>query len=343
MYKKLNIYYFSGTGNSKNVVDWISDECEKHEIVVEKINISNTHRRNLAKPNENELIVFTSPIHGFNYPPIMFHFIINFPKGNNDIILMNTRAGMKVGKFITPGLTGIAFYLSSVILMFKGYNIKGFFPVDLPSNWISIHPGLNDKTIKYLHEKNFIKVKEFINKILEGRLYFKCKKEIIQDLLISPIAVLYYIIGRFVLSKTYYASASCNNCGACIKNCPVNAIKEVSGKPYWTYHCESCMKCMSNCPEKAIETGHGFIISIIFLFSFLSTQINLTFNKYFFTTSNPVVEFILEQVVFFIVLTIGYRFFHYLKRFKIINRIAVYTSLTKYKFWGKRYKAIKIK
>jgi ferredoxin len=272
----------------------------------------------------------------------MLHFIARFPKGNNNIVLMNTRAGMLIGKWITPGLTGIAFYLSAIILMLKGYKPKGFMPVDLPSNWISAHPGLNKRTIQYLHEKNKERVAAFAEKVLAGKKSFKCLREIIQDLAVAPISALYYIVGRFVIAKTYYASSDCNLCGLCLKGCPVKAIKTVNHRPYWTFKCESCMKCMSHCPQKAIETAHGSIVVFsVFFSSFLLTFFYQYFAIYFFPITNQLAQFVVETLLFLGLLAVWYRLLHYAMRFKWIERIMVYTSLTKYKFWGRRYKALK--
>ncbi len=272
----------------------------------------------------------------------MLNFITNFPRGKNKIVLMNTRAGMLIRKWITPGLTGIAFYLSSVILKIKGYTIQGMLPVDLPSNWIFIHPGLNERTVKFLHEKNKARVEKFADSIFAGEKYFKCVRTIVQDLLIAPISVLYYCIGRFFLSKTYYASSECDNCGVCIKNCPVNAIIEVDKRPFWTYRCESCMRCMGNCPKKAVETAHGFVFGIWAIYSFILVVL---FYKYFtilfFPLKNEFVKFLIETVIFLTAVFTGYRFMHYLLSFEFFEKLVVYTSLTKYKFWGRRYKAIK--
>ncbi len=162
-YQKVIIYYFSGTGNSKNVAIWLSQVAEENNIESQIINISQIDRRLSIAPTEpDSLVVFVSPVHGFNYPPIMLNFIMRFPKGKNKVVLMNTRAGMLIGKLITPGLTGIAFYLSALVLLkLKGYSIKAIFPVDMPSNWISLHPGLNDRTVKYLHEKSRERVDGF--------------------------------------------------------------------------------------------------------------------------------------------------------------------------------------
>ncbi len=343
-YSKITVYYFSGTGNSKNVAIWLANTASDNNIECELKDISKTERRNLETPSLNTLIVFISPVHGFNYPPIMTNFIFHYPKANNDVVLMNTRAGMLIGKYITPGLTGIAFYLAALVLKIKGYKIKGMLPVDLPSNWISIHPGLNERTVKFLHEKNKERVVNFSNKIFSGKTVFSCVKEIFQDLLISPISILYFFIGRFFLSKTYYASGDCNNCGLCIKNCPVKAIKTVDNRPYWTFNCESCMKCMGNCPHKAIETSHGFtILGVLVFMSFIISPFYKYFGLYFFEIKNEFVRFFIESFSFLVFFGFIYRVMHFLLRYRFFERIIVYTSLTKYKFWGRRYKALKEK
>jgi Pyruvate/2-oxoacid:ferredoxin oxidoreductase delta subunit len=341
-YKKLVIYYFSGTGNSRNVAVWLADSARDKNILVKLFDISQSERRSLKPPPEEALLIFISPIHGFNYPPIMLNFIAHFPRGKNDIVLMNTRAGMLIKRWITPGLTGIAFYFSALLLKVKGYSIKGLQAVDLPSNWISVHPGLNDRTVKFIHEKIKALIINFADKILSGKSSFKALYDIIQDALMAPIAVLYYFIGRFFLSKTYFASSDCDNCGACIKNCPVKAIIEVDKRPFWTYRCESCMRCMGNCPKKSIETAHGFAFGIWAFYSFvLSILFYKYFALYFFSIKNEAGKFIIETTIFLSATMLSYRMMHYLLRFKLFERLFVYTSLTKYRFWGRRYKAPK--
>jgi len=341
-YQKLIIYYFSGTGNSRNVALWLSNVAKGDNIESRLINIGQIDRLTIELPDPDALVVFVSPIHGFNYPPVMMHFILRFPKGNNKVLLMNTRAGMLIGKWITPGLTGIAFYFSALILKLKGYSIKSMFPVDLPSNWISVHPGLNERTVKYLHERNQEKVYRFAQKVFSGGSDFRGLYEIIQDTLVAPISLGYYFMGRFLFAKTYFASADCDNCDLCIKSCPVKAIKKVDNRPFWTFNCESCMKCMSNCPKKAIETGHGYILVFSLLFSLLLSGL---FYKYFaelfFDIEHTFAGFLVNSALFLVTLAVWYRIIHFAMRFRFVERIIVYTSLTKYKFWGRRYKALK--
>lgn len=341
-YQKLIIYYFSGTGNSRNVAFWLSNVAKENGIESRLINIGQTDRLTIEQPDPDALVAFCSPIHGFNYPPVMMHFIMRFPNGKNKVLLMNTRAGMLIGKWNVPGLTGIAFYFSALFLKLKGYSIKAMFPVDLPSNWISVHPGLNERTVKYLHERNQEKVYRFARKVLSGGSDFRGVREIIQDTLIAPISLAYYFIGRFFFAKTYYASADCDNCGLCIKSCPVKAIKTVDNRPFWTFNCESCMHCMSYCPKRAIETAHGSVILITILSSLIFSGLFYHyFGQLLFNIEHTLLGFILESALFLGILAIWYRLLHFAMRFRIIERMVVYTSLTKYKFWGRRYRALK--
>jgi ferredoxin len=217
------------------------------------------------------------------------------------------------------------------------------FPVDLPSNWISVHPGLNDRTVKFLHDRNKERVAKFATKVLEGGREFRSLREIIQDVLISPISLAYFFAGRFFIAKTYYASSACNNCGLCIKQCPVKAIKTVDNRPFWTFNCESCMHCMSYCPHKAIETAHGAIIGFMILFSMVVwSALEITFGKTLHL-DNWFLNFLVQSGLMLGLLAVWYRILHFLLRYKWFNKLMTFTSLTFYKFWGRRYKALKEK
>ena len=113
---------------------------------------------------------------------------------------------MKIGSFVTPGLTGIAFILSSLLLKRKGYKIVGQIPFDMPSNWISIHPALNERAVKFIHQKNFDRAKKHSDKIFAGKKDFLALRDLIQDILIAPVSLGYYLVGRYAFAKTFYAS-----------------------------------------------------------------------------------------------------------------------------------------
>ncbi len=341
LYRKLTIFYFSGTGNSKNVAQWMSSAASKYDIESSINNIAEIEHNSIPPVPNDSLIVFVSPVHGFNYPPVMLNFIARFPKGKNNVVLMDTRAGLLIGNFNLPGLSGAAFLFSSLILELKGYSITGIKSVDLPSNWMSLHPGLNDRTIRILHERHKAKVMDFGDKVFSGKKVYIPFYELVLDILVSPVSIGYYFAGRFLFAKTFYASGDCNNCDLCVKNCPVKAIIKVDNRPYWTFKCESCMRCMSNCPKRSIETAHGFIISYSIFSSAMTVLLFNYFNNTFFVIPDGFIRYVIETALFLLFLGIFYRIAHYLMRFRIFERMMVYTSLTKYKFWGKRYKALK--
>ncbi len=334
---KIAIFYFSGTGNAKKIADWISVFAVKKNIECQLFNIAKTDLKVIEPIAADTLIIFLSPIHGFNYPKMVLKFIKHFPKGKNSIVLMNTRAGMKICRFVTPGLTGVAFMLSSLILKIKGYKIKGQIPFDMPSNWISVHPAMKHKSVNFLFRRNHERLENHCSRIFSGKTDFQANRDIIQDVLIAPVSFLYYLAGRFIFAKSYYASIDCDNCGLCINNCPVKSIKLVYKRPYWTFNCESCMKCMNNCPKNAIETAHGLFLVLGLVGSALTT---LIFNDLLGINLHPwYVRLIPSGIVFFVLLWLFYRIQQILLRIKVISKLIALTSLTHYKFWG-RYKAI---
>ena len=64
-YPKLIIYYFSGTGNAKNVALTLQQEAQAKGIEAQLINLSLTKRFDIDLPDNEALIAFISPVHGF--------------------------------------------------------------------------------------------------------------------------------------------------------------------------------------------------------------------------------------------------------------------------------------
>ena len=335
--RNVAIFYFSGTGNAEQIALWVSELAVERGIGCQLYDIAKTDIKIIGTILADSLIIFISPVHGFNFPKITLDFVRYFPKGKSDVVLMNTRGGLKIGKFVTPGLTGIAFMLSSVILRNKGYKIVGQIPFDMPSNWISIHPALNEQTVEYIHKINYSRVEKHSRKIFAGQKDFHSRRDLVQDILISPVAFAYYCVGRFVLAKSFYASDNCDNCGLCSKQCPVHAIKTVNTHPYWTFKCESCMRCMNHCPKQSIDTAHGLIAFTSILSSIILTA--LLHNVLKIDIESSIVRLVMWTSIFVAIMWILYYLQHLLLKNKYLAKIISFTSLTYYKFWG-RYKSI---
>lgn len=345
---KATIYYFSGTGNARRVSEWFAEKATGSGIEATPISIDQIDRRAAAPPLENELVGFIGPTHGFNYPPILMNFVLHFPRAkgaNSTAFVANTRGGVKMGKRFMPGLSGITLLMAAITLRIKGYKVVGMRSIDLPSNWVSLHPALSEKVVASIFEHCRPIVEKFADRLLSGKTDFRALRDMPVDLLVLPISVLYYILGRFILAKTFYADSQCNECGICVEKCPIKAIKMVNHKPFWTYRCESCMRCMNSCPKKAIETGHGYLFALIFvtyatviawIWSQLATLVSVDKENIWV----QLVGFIVESAIVFVVLALGYRVLHYLKRLPLLRQLVEYTSFTKWRFWG-RYRGQK--
>jgi ferredoxin len=284
-------------------------------------------------------------------PHSMLRFLFGFKllKGS-DVFIGNTRAGMKLRKLFLPGLSGIAMYFPALIMFFKGYKVRSMYPVDLPSNWISLHPGLKKKVIDSMVEHYERLTNNYAAKVLSGkRVFLKSFVLLPLDILVAPIAIGYYFVGRYILAKTFIANFNCNNCGLCMEQCPTKSIILENNRPYWKFTCESCMKCMNYCPERAIETAHSMVFLLLFaLIAFINPYLSekvTGFVALWLGHSRVAFEsiyFVLQWSVALLMFFVGYKLLHYLMHFPRVNKLITYTTLTSWKFW-RRYKIPKNK
>ncbi len=337
------INYFSGTGNALTASRWIAENARDQGVEAHIQAIDRFDRHAITKADDGAIIGFAYPTHGFALPWYMLKYILFFPRGRNSVFLLNTRAGMKIGGWNTPGLSGLALLLPIIILLLKGYRILGLMSLDMPSNWISVHPGLFPGAVAFIVQNCHTKVNRFSDKILNGQRSIPWYVPVFLplDLAVSPISILYLCLGRFFLAKTFFASKQCNGCKVCAEYCPVGAIRIIDDRPYWTFYCESCMRCMNTCPQQAIETSHSMAALMIAITTSLPvTYYLMTFmNKTKLTLSETALyltDHALNWLFTLIIIYILYVFIFAMLRNPWINRFFVYTSLTYY--WA-RYKA----
>ena len=273
---------------------------------------------------------------------------MKFPRTRTtDVFILNTRGGLKLNRFFLPGLSGLAQIFPAIVLRMKGYRVVGMQPLDLPSNWLLLHPGLREKVIESIYSRCNRIVNEFALKILGGEKKYKALLSLPFDIAIIPISLAYYFFGRFFLAKTLIATDACNNCEKCIVQCPVRAITMINDRPFWSYNCESCMRCVNNCPQRAIETTQTYSAILILISSMVISPLLVRmleyigvwdlFNRSAFTQN---IWTLINSLIFILFAIICYRGLHLLMRFRLVNRIITYTSFSKYRFW-RRYKAPK--
>ena len=349
-YQNLLLYYISGTGNALMATRWMAENAQGKIPNIQILPIDRIEKVEPQKVEGDTLIGFLSPTHGFSLPWLMLKFIFRFPRMKNaDFFLLNTRAGMKMYKVFFPGLSGIAQLLPLLVLILKGYKLKGLLPLDMPSNWISLHPGIRQKVVDSIVKRCNGIVNRFCSRVFYKKHYYHywVFVEFPLDMLIAPISIGYFFFGRFFLAKTFVASYQCNGCRLCEQKCPVNAIEFRNNRPYWTFDCESCMRCMNFCPHRAIETSYlnlilTFVITAILPLAKWFEDLFFPFLKNFPVDIRPMLDFFIFWTYFLLVIFLIYIFTFLVTKNKYVSIFLNHLTPTKYKFW-RRYKAPGIK
>jgi len=327
------IYFYSGTGNSFRVAEWMA------EIIQESGNSVQIIPFNRANPveeiSQDTLLGITTPTHGFTAPWSMIQFTLRFPRGTGQLLFVAaTRAGIRVLNFTMPGMMGSAAYLLALILTLKGYQVKGVRGLDMPSNWLALHPGLPPEHVETISHETEKTTKQWMSEILSGKTSLHGWLELALGILLFPLSMGYLVMGRLFLSKLFFASENCTGCGQCAVNCPVKAIKIKKGKPYWTFSCESCMRCMGYCPTQAIEASHPLAVFVFWIITLpaamwgqqqLAQELSRASSMQAKWWSLPV-----EYAFKLAVIAALYEIFQQLARNRFLNRLFSLATLTHY-------------
>jgi ferredoxin len=340
------LYVLSGTGNTYRVACWIGDYFEKNGIKTRLKFIENEDFQGCFQNSDKQLTAVLFRTHGFMPPWSMIKFLLRMPRQKKvPAMSVATRGAIWVGPVKIPGAAGFSNFFAAMILLFKGYDIRGFFSLDMASNFNNFHPSLSPDTVNRISEKAKNRIDFFMARIMSGKRILFTLNNLYEGIwagflfwLIPIFPILYLIYGKTSMAKIMFANNKCVTCGMCSKICPNHAIemKNFLGKkrPFWTYHCENCMRCMGYCKKKAVEAGHSLAILLFFLFStpvtakiisWLITSTGLSFE-----IKNYWIMFLLESLYYLPALFLSYWIFWMLIRMPVVNTIFSVTTLTHY-------------
>jgi Pyruvate/2-oxoacid:ferredoxin oxidoreductase delta subunit len=332
-YRKLNLFFMSGTGNSYRMTKWIEAEAAGRGREVSIGLVPATHPASVSADRET-LWGFVMPTHGFTAPWPMIKFVLRLPRGRGvHAFAVVGRGGSKVGSVYIPGVEGTACFLMALLLFLKGFTVRGITAVDMPANWVVAYPAPSPEKAAAIMGRAHAKTRAFLAQVLDGRRAFGGWVGLLVGFVLAPISIAYLLVGRFFLAKLFFANNDCNGCGLCAKNCSYRGIAmhgREKQRPYWTYKCESCMRCMAYCPEKAIEAGHSWAV-ILYYVSSTSASAYLLHLLVPYTGEiimHPWLALLLEYAYLLASMAGAYWLFSFLLRVPLINSLFTHTTFT---------------
>ncbi len=338
-YKKSMFFILSGTGNTYLLARWTAEELQSKGIRCKSYPVNASPERLEDELDGVDLVGLMTPTHGFTAPWAMIKFAMRMPRGKGcHAFCLASRAGIRVGRLQPPGMAGTATFLLALILFLKGYAVRGTASINMPSNWISMHPGLSSKSVEMVTQRSKPLALRFVSQIAEEkRIWFTLNNlyELVSGLALSWLSFLYLTMGHFFLAKIFFVNEECNSCGLCVQNCPLEAVS-LKGKkkiPYWNYKCESCMRCMGYCPYEAIESSHSWMV-ILMVLAFYPTSLwglsilEIEFASLLSIEAGLLIN-LLDLIYLYLVIFASYKLFRFLNDFTFFNRIFAYTTFTR--------------
>lgn len=236
--KIIDLYYFSGTGNTLLVSKEIQKYFVENKFTVNLIKIEKAIKKEV---NLTHTIGIAVPIAAQTTYPFCWGFINSLPETseNTEIFLVTTRA------LYSGGIIGPA----KKILQKKGYIPIGAKEIKMPSNFSPV------KMIKLKND-----AKQISAGLIEARRFaHDLHYNVTHWFDSNPISAL---VKKISLKKSFswmrkhhtmfVNESKCIRCGLCFKLCPVDNI-EMIDYPEFKDACQFCMRCYHFCPTDAIE------------------------------------------------------------------------------------------
>jgi ferredoxin len=243
----MEIYYFSGSGNSLAVARDMAESLDARLIpVISMLNQEHIH-------SEADSIGFVFPIYDFKPPEVVEAFVRKL----EDIDAKYLFAVCTYG--IAPA--GSLKHLDGVIKSCGGRLSAGF-AVGMP------HNGVGGGALTQAERESMLEnwkgrceaVCEHISARKEGAiesssLLLGFLNPRVLRMMPSALKLMLRMLLKGTDSLAFAASEGCNGCGICAGICPMRNVEMVDDRPVWSDNCAGCFACLHWCPKGAISLG----------------------------------------------------------------------------------------
>lgn len=263
----VEVYYFSGTGNSLAVARDIAGKINARLIPISSV----IDKECITTDADVVGIVFPVYYVGLNHIPLIVRrFVEKLENIGNKYIFAVCTFG---------GGFGPTLKIMDGLVRSHGGKLSAGFGVNMPQNAFDKPLENKQKLFHAWKRKKLDQIAEYVNGRRSGRmetdgLFIKTVTTVLLAMMslsfLRPAFVksIYSAAGcqgdldlPFAgvmpqIDRSYCADENCTGCGTCAKVCPVRNIKMFDGKPAWQHGCENCLACINWCPKKAIH-GYG--------------------------------------------------------------------------------------
>ncbi len=239
---KAVICYFSGTGNTKKVVDLYKDLFKQKGYEVDCLKMEESVLPNFE---EADFVGFAYPIHAFNAPSIVIDFAKKIKKQAKKIsyfILKTSGEPLAINNISSLKLRSI--------LKKRNFVLTNEYHYVMPYNMIFRHTdAMAYKMWETAKQVIPLDQEEIISGVPAKLGFVPCGRFIAWVMRIEHW-------GGHLNGKKYKVNENCTKCGACALRCPTkNIIIDEDGNFHFGKKCLMCMRCSFLCAQNAIKIG----------------------------------------------------------------------------------------
>lgn len=233
----MNIFYFSGTGNSLKAAMDIGNRIKESQIIpIKKLNFRD------YKCDSSEFLLIT-PLYYYGLPVIVEDFIKKIDLNSVSYISCIITA-------MYPN--GLGLEQLRILLKERKRELNYGVYLKMPTNYVSFFEPLSEKKRDKLLSKSAGIIDQISYDIRDKKNSIQRESKIFNIINNSKKMYKKWRERVFITDENFIINKSCSTCNLCSEICPVKNIEIEDSKPIFKNRCQQCYACINLCPQKAI-------------------------------------------------------------------------------------------